>query len=284
MRNASHTYQGYFKSKNCLREARYTIDTGKPLVLVHDPFRGGATLEFIKAEECPSDLLDGIFLLPGSNKEREVITWHRIKVLARPPLANLTHASYKKLCCLCVPQDFQMVSIRLLAEQILLGCPAYASCTSLPLYIPGEISRQNLTFGKPVVMFTSENNPGALAIAHMLSESFPELQLTSLPPAPVREALGLSEEATEEQLEATVMLLYMNDQTYLGEAGERLGIELMAVQTAGFSILMMHEDDARKRVAASSESTSMDARQLSFCRVAFTISSQSRSSPARMSP
>ena len=85
MTNASHTYQGYFKSKNCLREARYTIDTGKPLVLVHDPFRGGATLEFIKAEECPSDLLDGIFLLPGSNKEREVITWHRIKVLARPP-------------------------------------------------------------------------------------------------------------------------------------------------------------------------------------------------------
>lgn len=63
---------------------RYTVDAGKPLVLVHDPVRGGATLEFIKAEECPSDLHDGAFLRPGLSEERDVVTWHRIKVLACP--------------------------------------------------------------------------------------------------------------------------------------------------------------------------------------------------------
>lgn len=140
-----------------------------------------------------------------------------------------------------------MVSIRLLAEQMLLGCPAYASYTSLPLYIPGEISRYKLTFTSPVAVFTSENNPGALAAAQMLQKSYPELQITSVPPAEVRAALGLSVSiSSEEQLEVTVLLLYLNDQTYLGDAGERLGTELLAAQRAGCSILMLHENDLHK--------------------------------------
>ena len=131
-----------------------------------------------------------------------------------------------------------MVSIRLLAEQMLLGCPAYAGYTSLPLYIPGEISRYKLTFTSPVGVFTSENNPGALAAAQMLQGSYPELRLTSVPPAAVRVVLGLSGSiSSAAQLEATVMLLYLNDQTYLGDAGERLGTELLAAQRAGRRIL-----------------------------------------------
>ena len=139
------------------------------------------------------------------------------------------------------------MSIRLLVEQMLLGCPTYASYETLPLYIPGEISRQKLTFTSPVVVFTSENNPGALATAQMLQEGHPELQLTSIPPAAARTALGLSSSiSSAEQLDATVMLLYLNGQTYLGDAGELLGTELLAVQKAGCSILMMHENDPCK--------------------------------------
>ena len=76
--------KGYFKSKNCLREIRHTIALRKPVVLVHDPVRGGATLELIRKEECPLELHDGTFLRPGSGEERDVITWHRIKVPACP--------------------------------------------------------------------------------------------------------------------------------------------------------------------------------------------------------
>ena len=240
--------KGYFKSKNCLREIRHTIAMRKPLVLVHDPVRGGATLEFIRKEECPLELHDATFLRPGSGEERDVITWHRIKVPACPWPHPRQPAPRKELClCLRVPQEYQIVSIRLLAEQMLLGCPAYASYASLPLYIPGEVSRQKLTFTSPVVVFTSEKNPGALATAQMLQESYPELQLTSVPPAAVRAALGLSSSiSSAEQLDATVMLLYLNDQTYLGDAGERLGTELLAVQKTGCSILMMHENDPCK--------------------------------------
>ena len=50
------------------------MEKAKPLSLVHDPVRGGATLQFIKDEEVPHELL-GIF------HGREVIEWHRMKVL-----------------------------------------------------------------------------------------------------------------------------------------------------------------------------------------------------------
>ena len=80
--------QGYFKSKNCLREARCTVDKKKPIVLVHDPVKGGAPLELIKSEECPVELLDSIFKLPDSNEERSVITWHRIQAPPQPAAAH----------------------------------------------------------------------------------------------------------------------------------------------------------------------------------------------------
>ena len=48
--------KGYFKSANCLREARSAIDRAKPLALVHDPVRGGAALRVIREEECPADM------------------------------------------------------------------------------------------------------------------------------------------------------------------------------------------------------------------------------------
>ena len=65
--------KGYFLSTNCLREARTAVAKAKPLALVHDPVRGGATLETIKANECPLEL-QGIF------KDHKIIEWHRIKV------------------------------------------------------------------------------------------------------------------------------------------------------------------------------------------------------------
>ena len=37
--------KGYFKSKNCLREARCAVAKRKPITLVHDPVRGGAASE-----------------------------------------------------------------------------------------------------------------------------------------------------------------------------------------------------------------------------------------------
>ena len=58
---------------DCLREIRHAIELRKDLVLMHDPVRGGATVEYIRDNECPQDLLK---IFAG----RDIITWHRIKV------------------------------------------------------------------------------------------------------------------------------------------------------------------------------------------------------------
>ena len=64
---------------DCLREARRALVEQKPLTLVFDPVRGGASLEVIQRDECPDDLRAPIF------DGREVIHWHRVKV--RPAAA-----------------------------------------------------------------------------------------------------------------------------------------------------------------------------------------------------
>ena len=73
--------KGYFTSKSCHREVQHAMDMRKPVVLVHDPLRGGASLEFMRREECPQVLHDAVFFMPDSNEERDVIEWHHIKVL-----------------------------------------------------------------------------------------------------------------------------------------------------------------------------------------------------------
>ena len=117
--------KGYFKSINCLREADCTVAKEKHIALMHDPVKGGAPLEVIKEHECPEHLLGPIFMCPDGVTARPVITWHRIK-------------------------DFQLVSLKLLTEQMLLGCATYANLLELPLYLPGEISARKLMFSKKV--------------------------------------------------------------------------------------------------------------------------------------
>ena len=73
----------------------HTVERGKPIVLVHDPAiysKTYASLAKIRDAECSEQLRGRIFT------GREVIEWHRIK-------------------------DFQLVSLKLLAEQLLLALP-----------------------------------------------------------------------------------------------------------------------------------------------------------------
>ena len=67
--------KGYFKSKNCIREVQCTVAKAKAITMMHDPVRGGGSLEFIKNKECGPELR-GIF------EGRDIIVWHRIKVRA----------------------------------------------------------------------------------------------------------------------------------------------------------------------------------------------------------
>ncbi|EOD11084.1 hypothetical protein EMIHUDRAFT_214887 [Emiliania huxleyi CCMP1516] len=88
--------KGYLRSTNCLREIRAALEMGKPLVLVHeaDPNKGGGTLAELRSE-CPEveELQAAIF-----EAGWPMVVWHRI-------------------------EDFQHVSLKVIAEALLLQMP-----------------------------------------------------------------------------------------------------------------------------------------------------------------
>ena len=176
--------KGYFKSKNCLREVHCTMEKDKPIVLTHDSATYLSTympLATIRDEECPTEVR-GIF------RERDVIPWHRI-------------------------QEFQLVSLKLLAEQLLLGCPRDISQNSITLYIPGELPLQRMALPGRIVVYASPYNPGALAVARDLTASMGgHLEVTG----DSIKLLDTSAKGTK------IFLLYLNDKTFLHAAGETL--------------------------------------------------------------
>jgi len=200
--------KGYFKSKNCLREVKATLKMRKPLSLMHDPVRGGAPLKTIQDDECPPEYFTDIFKDFG--KDRNVIIFHRIK-------------------------DFQVVSIKLLAQDVLLSSPNYARTStmrtkkgeedkkaqdnsSVQLALPGELTRRHLSFERPITVYVSLHNPGAAVAMEALQDGFLKLQepkkklsATGMPPMTL-----VTVEDRQKQLEASA------DED-LGEESERGG-------------------------------------------------------------
>ena len=242
--------KGYFKSGNCLREAKCTLEKRKPIVLMHDP--NGAPLETLKEDECPEDH-EGVLMRGPIFDGREVIEWHRIK-------------------------DFQIISLKLLAYQLLLGCPSDKNTwdkhlgteisTDRQIFLPGEVSRLKLAFPAPVLLFVSANNRGAKETAALLQKGMVGLSIISETPtqfssrrrvaktsakgisqlvgsgrnlltdlvaakdASMGGAAGASatETASGEGNNVTHMLLYLNDETFVGPEGAVLADEVRAAQ------------------------------------------------------
>ena len=146
--------KGYFLSKNCLREVLCASVKDKPLSLMHDPVRGGATLKTIIEEECLEEVRGYVF------DDRPVITFHRIR-------------------------DFQVVTMKLLAQQVLRECPNFKSVhassrqltaeavtLSVQLTLRGEVSRKKLVFHRPLTVYVSHHNPGAALAMEALQEGY----------------------------------------------------------------------------------------------------------------
>ena len=149
--------RNYFFSANCLRELDHALQSNKPLVLVHeeDPGKGGEPLEQLKAD-CASH---------GTKNNRmavferggEVLTWQRF-------------------------YDFQLVVLEGIASQLLHAGAIVQNPMATPqppmLYIPGEISRQQLVFESSITAYVSPCNPGAAAMAAELENRYPNNDIT----------------------------------------------------------------------------------------------------------
>ena len=226
------------------------MDQKKLLCLAFDPVRGGAPLPDLEAE-CPAHLQHAVFGLPTA--KRSIIAWHRVKdVCTRSHYSTYIHPHRHRPSdhsdhpnqqdhrpqSLTIPRtpnlalpppQFQLESLKLLTEQMLLGSTLRG--ISGALFIPGELQRQRLTLSRRVVVYVSPHNPGASAVAKDLASAMNgQLKVTS--------------DATEGTI--THFLLYLNDKTYKYAAGESLAEELHRARAAGIEVVMVHENDQER--------------------------------------
>ena len=205
--------KGYLRSTNCLREIRAALEMTKPLVLVHeaDPAKGGGTLAELRSE-CPEELQAAIF-----DAGWPMTVWHRIEA-------------------------FQHVSLKVIAEALLLKTPKYAGEDALPLCIPGELRADGLAFPKPVVLWASTLNAGARELANAVVVAVSgEISVTDAPPSRLSSLPRASGSGGDE---ATHMLLYLKWSTWAGDGAEPLAEQVRAARRARLPIVMAHENDA----------------------------------------
>ena len=205
--------RGYLRSTNCLREVRAALEMGKPLVLVHeaDPDKGGGTLADLRAE-CPEELRAAIF-----DAGWPIVVWHRIEA-------------------------FQHVSLKVIAEALLLKTPKYENEKALPLCIPGELRADDLAFPKPVVLWASTLNDGARDLADAVAAAVAgSISVTATTPSRLSSPPRASDRGGDE---ATHMLLYLKKSTWAGEGAEALAEQVRAAREARLPIVMAHENDA----------------------------------------
>lgn len=106
-----------------------------------DPAKGGAPLAQLRSE-CPSEHQLYVFF-KGDGDERTVVPWIRLSA-------------------------YQVVSMRLLIEHILLASPNYQKEISLPLIMHGDITLHGMTLLQDVPLYISENNAVRAGHLHML--------------------------------------------------------------------------------------------------------------------
>ena len=175
-----------------------------------------------------------------------------------------------------------MISLKLLAHQLLLGCPSDGNSSfkhlgtktedTKQIFLPRELSRIKLAFPAPVVLFVSSNNPGASKTAARLQKGMVGLSVTSEKPTQFGSGKKLRQKATAGGIgqlvgsgrnllaglvasvggsaggtaggtaspaagpdtgaagQATHMLLYLNEETFVGPEGALLAAEVRTAQ------------------------------------------------------
>ena len=189
-------------------------------------------------------------------------------------------------------RDFQIISLKLLAHQLLLGCPSdqgtrnkhlgtdserQRHVDSRDIFLPGEVSRTKLAFPAPVLLFVSANNPGAKETAALLKEGMVGLSVTSVTPtqfssgrrvtkasasgisqlvgpgrnllkdlvAAIEACIGGTARASGagaaggEGNNVTHMLLYLNDETFVGPEGAVLADEVHKCSTLALALAQL---------------------------------------------
>ena len=132
---------------------------------------------------------------------------------------------------------------------MLLCSPNFLDKTSLPLCVSGELESESLAFSKPCTVWASPANPGAAELARELARAFPGLTVSTVADVgssasarPSTALRGLARR-TRRAGDVTHMLLYLNQNTWLEDDGERLAEQAKQAREDRLKIVMAHEND-----------------------------------------
>ena len=265
--------RGYYLSRNCLRELDATLTSQKAFFLVHeaDEGKGGAPLSVLKLE-CASkrpEMAEVIF----NEEEQLIVPWHRVAdfqlltlrlIAERTCAATLTASNEDKRGSMLYAHDEIQRKTFVFRHPVVLYTSAanpgaaaavdelaakFCTPASPRRSIGPEASTGSANFSttrRRPALFTEyvaskeeglidrqkyEPTP-AIAVARVLPRAASSKFLGKHhPPAPTANA------------EATHMVLYLNEQTFAGEAGLILAHELREARRMGLSIEMLHECD-----------------------------------------
>jgi len=216
--------KGYLISHNCLREARRAARMCLPLCLVWeaDHTKGGSPLRYLCDHECPKDLVEVIF-----GDDGKIIQWHR-------------------------RIEFQLLSLKKIAEVALLASPAYSHKTSLPLSVHGEVAlRAQNPAAVEVCIYVSPSNVGCMEFAQELRQAhFANLAVSEEMPSEADWRRGHNARFLVKNTgTSTTMphfLLYLSNQTFAGSSGSRLATEIRIARAHRMPFVLVHENDAAR--------------------------------------
>ena len=153
-----------------------------------------------------------------------LVVWMRIEEFQLVSLKMISEAPYR-LRVVSPTHLLRSAHPPLPTQALLLKTPTYAAYTSLPLTVPGELQGRNLGFARQVVLWASNANKGARAMANELATAFTGVIVCGGAEIPPR---------------ATHMLLYLCEATW---SDDRLAEQVERVREAGLPIVMAHEND-----------------------------------------
>jgi len=205
--------KGYF-SNNCLEELDSAMCAMVPLILVHetDASRGAAPLDVLRSE-CPRPLFDD---------RKEIIPWHRMA-------------------------EFQLFSLKKIAEHMLHATPLYINSPKPTLYVPGELTTQPLTFRRQAKVHLSSHNPGVQDIINELDARYGLRSLdikTFTSDTSCARAFAQSPPASvPKTLRREFFLLHLKRDTFVGPEGVALAEDVRALRAQGVELVLTHEND-----------------------------------------
>ena len=243
----------YFTSWSCQNEILSTLKWRRPFFLVHeaDPKHGGKLWAELAAD-CPATLeASGRFgTLPeayiSADRMGDVRKWERDGWFERasdaPTLkavlnfADLVLTGRQPIMWHRLP-DFQQLTLKAIAEEILRHNHHFAGVESVPLHIPGELLRQTLRSASRIKLYASRSNPGAADLAAALQAQYPDITSTDEP--------QMLKHGSKDDT-PTHLLLYLTHETFVGNLGSEFADEVRFAKATNIPIVMAHENHPEK--------------------------------------